>query len=170
MDSVSNGSIYCINSSSIWNICYCIHNTHSMGFINVRIIDPSQLSVNMIIYNVHAFAHPNKFSMTAIHKFKVIKFPITTDNGMQDFIKVAPYQEYIKVNFKDNTWDIRKYSLLPSYETKSMQDMGIIPNKYNMHQTFDNMKDAKQYTCSVLNLNITSSRGAYDRAMKVLDI
>ncbi len=135
----------------------------------MRIIDPSQLSVDMIIYNVHAFARGDKAPMTAIHKFKVIKFPITTDNGMQDFIKVTPFQEYLKVNFKDNTWDVRKHSLLPQYETKSMQDMGIIPNKYNQHQTFDNMRDAKRYVCSVLNLNITA-RGAYDRAMKVLDI
>ncbi|KKM61093.1 hypothetical protein LCGC14_1535200 [marine sediment metagenome] len=135
----------------------------------MRITDPSQLSVDMIIYNVHAFDNPKKASMTAIHKFKVIKFPITTSNDMQDFIEVVPYQEYIKVNFDDNTWDPKKSSFGIPHEEKSMQDMGIIPNKYNQHQTFDNLGDAKQYICSVLNLNITS-RGAYDRAMKVLDI
>ena len=135
----------------------------------MRITDPSQLSVNMIIYNVHAFASSKKASMTTINKFKVIKFPITTSNGMQDFIEVAPYQEYIKVDFNDNTWMPGKRTLGGRHENKSMQDMGIIPNKYNQHQTFDNLGDAKQYICSILNLNITS-RGAYDRAMKVLDI
>jgi len=135
----------------------------------MRITDPSQLSVDMIIYNVHAFASPQKASMTIINKFRVIKFPITTSNGMTDFIKVAPYQEYIKVDFSDNTWMLGTRTAGGRHEEKSMQDMGIIPNKYNQHQTFDNLGDAKQYICSVLNLNITT-RGAYDRAMKVLDI
>ena len=135
----------------------------------MRITDPSQLSVDMIIYNVQVFANTHNSSMTIINKFRVIKFPVTTSNGMTDFIKVAPYQEYIKVNFTDNTWAPGKRTPGGRHEEKSMEDMGIIPNKYNQHQTFNNLTDAKQYICSVLNLNITT-RGAYDRAMKVLDI
>ena len=142
-----------------------------MGPIKVRITDPNQLNVGMIIYNVHAFTEPNKVLMTSIYKFKVVGFPITTTvASLPDFIKLTSYQEYIKVNFNDNTWDVRKSVFKGIHEEeKSMQNMGIIPNTYNKHQTFDNLRDAKQYICSVLGLNITST-GAYDRAMKVLDI
>ena len=66
-----------------------------------------------------------------------------------------------------------RYNLGSYYSTKmSLRDMGIIPNTYNNHQTFDDLESAKQYLRVFYDMNNIhrrwGSHSAYDRAMGVL--
>ena len=141
----------------------------------MRITDPSQLHPGKIIYRVHAYTEQRKIKWCSIERYEVIRVPITSTPGnMSNFIELRPAQFYIKVNFDNYTWDYNSFGF-STFQEHSMQDMGVIANTYNSHQTFDNEEDAKKYICQIINLNIVEpekkrNRNSYDRAMKVLDL
>ena len=140
----------------------------------MRITDPDQLYAGKIIYRVHAFTEQRKLDWTSIEKCEVVQVPVTVGSN-PNFILLQYHIEYTKVDFIKYTWVYRTFSHHRSAQEHSMQDMGIISNCYNSHRTFDNIDDAKEYICTVLQTRIMEPkdkavRNNYDRAMKVLDL
>lgn len=138
------------------------------------ITDPSQLKVGMTIYLVHAFSDARKQMMCSITESEVLAVSITTTTGLDDFMRVKESATYIQINFDDSLWDYKSHASTGVPHETSMQDMGIIPNKYNKHGTFDNMSEAKRYLSTIVGLTIKEPAGHntnnYDRAMRVLDL
>ena len=127
------------------------------------------LKVGMKIFHVHAFSDDRKILNTWIDEYEVVKFPITVTTS-KEFIRLKLSQMYTKADFGTMTWERRKYSS-PGETEKAMQDMGIIPNNYNQHQTFDSLAEAKHYICNFNQVNFKEPVATnYDRAMGVLDI
>lgn len=129
------------------------------------------LKVGMTIYFVHAFSDPDKIKWCAIDELTTIHFPIKKSN-LSDFIRVS-HSKHIGVDLVTNTWT-QSPSSAARNQDQSMEDMGIIPNKYNKHQTFSTLSEAKQHICNIIGINIADSGGSptsnYDRAMKILDL
>ena len=141
----------------------------------MKITDPNLLADGDIIYFAQAFSESNMLQNCVIHTYEVIEFPITSrPSSMANFIKLKDSTHWILINQSTNEWMNQKGISINKFEELSMQDMGIIPNKYNRHNTFWSMEDAKKYMCSVTGLTVTEPKSQrnsnYDRAMKVLDL
>ena len=136
------------------------------------ITSPGQLKVGMMIFQVHAFSEADKRNMCSITKSKVIKFPVTAPaSGNSNFIRLFDANSYLKIDFDNNLWVTKDHISVGREHEDSMQDMGIIPNKYNRHNAFDNLSEAKRYMCATLSLKITdAATNNYNRAMAVLDL
>lgn len=128
------------------------------------------LKVGMTIYHVHAFQDNRRFKNTWLEDYEVLKFPVTTSHGNDNFVDLKRGDLNIKANFDTNNWEHTKSYNTGHTKQKSMQDMGIISNNYNNHQTFNSLADAKQYICNFNQVNFTEPSSNYDRAMGVLDI
>ena len=129
------------------------------------------LKVGMIIYNVHAFQDDRKLKNTWIENHEVLKFPVTVSHGNDNFFDLKCGNVSIRANFDTTKWEQTKLHSPGHIHQKSMQDMGIISNNYNNHQTFDSLAEAKQYICNFNQVNFTEPGSSnYDRAMGVLDI
>lgn len=138
------------------------------------ITDPDLLTVGDTVFYAQAFSEPNMLQNCVIYTYTVIEFPITSHpSSMTNFIKLEEADSWVIVT-PAKEWVSRKSAHINKYEELSMQDMGLIPNNYNKHNTFTSMDDAKKYMCSVTSLTITEPKGLrnnnYDRAMKVLDL
>ena len=138
----------------------------------MRITDPDQLYAGKTIFRVHVFNEAHKLKMTSIQKCKVLRVPITSSNSNDpNFIELQYDAKYIKINLDDFTWQYKMFTHPGHPQENSLQDMGVIPNHYNLHQTFDNLGDAKEYICKTLQVKIMEpkdkqTRNNYDQAMK----
>ena len=132
-------------------------------------INLKNLTVGLTIYHVYAFSDDRKINNTWIDVFKVIKFPITTANGYNNFIMLDQLADYHKLDYNNKKWIKKQYRQQNQCES-SMDDMAIIPNTYNNHATFSSLSEAKFYVSNLYNMNISGDNDAYDRAMKVLDV
>jgi len=120
----------------------------------MQITDPSQLSVGMKIYLAHGFTEPDRRNGCTIHCYEVIAFSTGKKTGawakFQD-MPVSPNADYLKLDNDNGEWTAQNfYRLMIHTRESSLQDMGIITNTYNAHQTFDNCMDAHQYIAKLL--------------------
>jgi len=134
------------------------------------ILSLSNLVVGMTIYAVHAFNDPDKIKYSSIDELTAVHFPIPSSSGLANFIRVSR-SKHIGVDLVNNTW---KYSNCPvRHDERSLEDMGIIPNKYNLHQVFSTIEEAKHYIRLITGFDIVEPVpiiSDYDRAMKILDL
>lgn len=137
----------------------------------MRITDPNQLKTLDTIYSAFAFSEPHKRGWCSIHKYEVLDCPLAKDPNWillrLDTVQ-PPLTYYFKVDLTNRTWKHHRVGVHTTSQERSMQDMGIISNNYNLHQTFDNLDEAKQYICNVLSVNLDGMICDYDRAMKVI--
>lgn len=125
----------------------------------------------MTVYHAHAFTDDRAVNNTWIDVYKVLKFPVTTSTGHDNFIKLDQLADYHKLDYNNKKWITKQHRQGQVNQCQhSMQDMAIIPNTYNNHATFSTLSEAKAYVSNLYNITISGDNNAYDRAMKVLDI
>jgi hypothetical protein len=146
----------------------------------VRFTDPSQIATDTIFYVVLVFGDYRRFKNTIIRKCKAIDEPY--ENSISWWVKCIDQSFFedrmvtmMKANF--DTLEIEEgmeFPWAPSIHERSLQDVGVVPNTYNDHQTFDNYDDAVQYICDYYRLNFKDTIDrkdkytAYERAMGIL--
>ena len=148
----------------------------------MQITDPSQLTVGLEIFCVHAFTDDTKIRNTTIHKFTLLSYTTTAKKfacmEVED-TKIAGGGSCLTLNYNTETWKPQAHAFTQSIREISMQDMGVVSNTYNSHATFDNLWEAQQYIDTLYGIAATSADPAdglksnsigtdYDRAMRVV--
>lgn len=119
----------------------------------MQITDPSQLSVGMKIYLVHAFTDERKNNNCTIHCHELMAFSTGKKTGAFAKFKdvpVSPKADYLKLDYDNSVWTAQSFYNGSHVRESSLQDMGIVANTYNDHQTFDDCMDAHQYLAVLL--------------------
>lgn len=139
---------------------------------NMR-ISLSNLKVGMTIWTVHLFPDARRIKNTWIEPNEVLAFPITMPGGHENFIALRRGDITVKGNFGTQEWETAPSRNAGLQSQHSMQDMGIIPNTYNNHATFSNLKSAQECACHFYKISFADPNDkslAYNRAMKALDL
>jgi hypothetical protein len=119
----------------------------------MQITDPSQLSVGMKIYLVHAFTDDRKKNNCTLCCHEVVAFSTGKKTGAFAKFKDVPVSstaDRLKLDYDNGVWETQSFYNSLHVRESSLQDMGIVANTYNDHQTYDDAMEAHQYLAKLL--------------------